>query len=82
MKTWMVLCLCSILSGCSLEAQIDDLGLNKDSVVQAKKRIHPDFISAEVVSLSSGYRVTATFGEITENKVTSNGWKVRGVFYE
>lgn len=80
-KIFLLLAVSSILSACSLDATLlsqEELG----AILENLNRKEPDFVPGEVVTTAEGYRMTAVFGEIVEEKDASNGWKVKGVFYE
>lgn len=71
------------LSACSLEASIAPLTEVAESF-EPLKRKNPDLTYGEIVTTSTGYQFSGTFGEISEKteSITGNGWQVEGVFYE
>lgn len=74
--------LLSLLSGCSVNGNIEDIIDNPTSPIANLNRQSPDFISGEVVTSASGYRGVGVLGENSEKKTSTNSYQMEGAFYE
>lgn len=74
------------LSACSLEANFTPINVDLpglDTVLQ--QRSEPDFVSAEIVTVSSpsgSVVITGSFGDITTEVHFNNGITIEGAFYQ
>lgn len=72
-----------VLAACSLDASIiEQVNRSIEPVIEDLNRRNPDFIHGELVTTNNGYQFTAVFGETSEKKSLSNGWRIEGAFYE
>ncbi|WP_374073639.1 hypothetical protein [Bdellovibrio bacteriovorus] len=72
-----------LLSGCGLEASIENLdSIASDKDFKQAQRKQPDISQTETVTSASGYQIQGSWNELSQDKHLANGYKIEGVFYE